>query len=276
MKSLPLFFLLFSTLSFGQYIEKANLKIKKTDHPIQAKDIVYLDGKKIRFVDTAEPYVFKYSRIKDLEKFDFDSADFHKDVPKLRTSYTEYREGRGVYETMDDLMKNKVTDRQFRAKKNGFKYEFQEDLLVVIDDEDKRIKDVAGLLWQGDVYVSFRNAIKNLSDEEKGALFYDQALNTFVRVKYMNENLLYFEFPYKTMGDLFVMGGIGGMLGAVLSNGQKVRMAATIYYDSDKEFHALLNCKKFNQHLENRNKDFRFDCDNYELNTVRDKVFNEL
>lgn len=275
-KIIPLLFLLISSIAYSQYIEKAQLKIKKTENTIQAKDIVFLDAKKIRFVDTTEPFVYKYSRIKDLEKFEYDAADFHKDVPKLRTTFTEFRDGRGVYETMDDLMKNKVTDRTFRAKKNGYQYEFLEDMLVVIDGDDKKIKDVAGLLWQGDVYVSFRNAIKNLSDEEKGVLIYDLGLNNFVRVKYMDDHHLYFEFPFKTVGDMFLAGGVGGALGAILSNGQQVRMAPTVYYDSTKEFHAFLNCKRFNEHLENRKEEFRFDCKNYELNTVRDKAFHQL
>ncbi|MBA5629309.1 hypothetical protein [Moheibacter lacus] len=286
-KILFAFQLVLSSIAFGQYIENATLKFEKLDETVSAKDVVYVNDKLIQFRNTNYPYVLSYAKLKKLEKFEFDSTQFHQNAPKLNETFSEKREGRGVYLTIDDLINGNLTEMPFRSKSIGLGlYEYTNDLIDVVDYETKKIKDIAGVLLNGYVYVSVKHASDHESKDEKGSFVLKHGVHTFVRVKYMGDDFLYFEMPLQTMGNLIattavgvgIGGAIGGALAGVVSTNSPADYRPIIMYFSKKEFHTIKNCKNFNEHFERQNSTIRINCDNddYNLNNIRRTIITEL
>lgn len=283
MRNLVLVFLLSVSYGFGQYIEQGSIKLEKVEELIEAKDIVYLNDKKIEFRNNAFPYVISYAKLKNVEKIEFDSANYHKEVPQLPESFTEKREGRGVYMTLEDLFANNQTERGFRAKKIGYLYEYPGDLLDVRESkEDERIKDVAGIVYNSDIYISIKNMWDNES-KENGNFVMMHEKNTFARVKYISDKFLYFELPLKGMGNfilttsLGMFGAVGGAMSAVVSTNVPENYRPIIMYRDNKEVFIIKNCKQFNEHFEGKDSGIHIDCDNdYNLNNIRKEIFTKL
>ncbi len=281
------FLFIFGSIVFGQYIEQATLKFEKLDETVSAKDIIYLNEKIIQFRNTDYPYVLSYAKLKKLEKFEFDSANYHQEIPKLNETFSEKREGRGVYLTIDDLITGNLTEAKFRTKSIGLGlYEYKDDLIDVVDQETKKIKDIAGVLYQGYVYLSVKLISQNESKEENGSFVLKHGANTFVRVKYIGDDFLYLEMPLQTMGNLIastalgvgVGGAIGGALSAVVSTNSPADYRPIIMYNSAQKFHTIKNCKSFNEHFERQNSSIRINCDNddYNLNNIRKTIITQL
>lgn len=283
MKNLVLAFLLSLSYGYGQYINQGTIKLKKIEEPIEAKDIVYSNDKKIEFKNNAFPYVISSAKLKNIEKIEFDSANYHKEVPRLPESFTERREGRAVYMTLEDLFANNQTERGFRTKKIGYLYEYSGDLLDVKEaKEDKRIKDVAGIVYNGDIYISIKNMWDNES-KENGNFVMMHEKNTFARVKYINDKFLYFELPLKGMGNfllttsLGMFGAVGGGMSAVVSTNVPENYRPIIMYRDNKEVFIIKNCKQFNEHFEGKDSDIHIDCDkDYNLNNIRKEIITKL
>lgn len=285
MRNLTLTFTLFiSSFSFAQYIENATIKIKDKDITIEAKDIVYLDEKNIQFRNIQSPYVLSNLKVKHIEKIDFDPTQYKAEIPELNETFSPKREGRGVYLTIEDALQNNITEKKFKIRKVGKAwYEFDADLIDVVDNENKKLKDIAGILFNGDLYLSVKYISKNESKEEKGSYVLQHPANTFVRVKYIGEDFLYLEIPLQTMGNLIAstslgMGGlIGGALAGILSVSEPNNYRPIIMYNNEGTFHTFKNCINFNEHFEKRNPNMKIDCENnYNLNNIREKIITEL
>lgn len=281
--TLKIIFLFLSLLSYSQYIETGTIKLEKIDEPIHAKDIVYVNDKTIQFRNTDYPYVISFAKLKKIEKIDFDSTQYHQDIPNLSETFSENREGRAVYVTLEDLFTNHQTERDFRAKKIGYLYEFPGDLIDVKEGkEDKRIKDIAGVVYDGDTYISIKNMWDNESKENNNYVIMHEK-NTFARVKYLNDSILYFDMPLKGMGNfilttsLGMFGAIGGGVSAIVSTNVPDNYRPILMYRDNKEVFIIKNCKQFNEHFENKNKEIKIDCEkDYNLNSIRKEILTKL
>lgn len=277
--------LLIASISFGQYIEQATIKVKDKDITIQAKDIVYLNKKHIQFRNAEYPYVLSNLKVKHIENMSFDSAQYQKSAPRLNETFSPKRDGKGIYLTMDDVVQNKLTtDRKYKIKNMGvLGYEFEGDLLDVVDEKGNRLKNIAGILHNGEVYLSVKNISKNEAEDQKGSYVLHHPANTFVRVKYIGEDFFYFEMPLQTMGNFILttslgMGGaIGGALSGIVATSVPSNYRPIIKYHSDDAFHTFKNCEQFNEHFGAKNADMKIDCENsYNLNSIREKIITVL
>lgn len=274
-------------ISNGQYISEGIIKFtdKKDELTIKAENIVYLNDKFIQFRNVEYPYVLSFAKTKHISNIEFDSINYSKEVPVLSETFIDKIDTKGTFANFSDMNAlNASTEKKIRVKKIGYMYEFQDDLIDVVNAEDmKRLKDVYGLVHNGDLYISIKNMWENENKDNNNYVMMHEK-NTFVRVKYMNDEFMYLELPLKGMGNFILstalgnFGAIGGLGAALVSTRMPENYRPIFIYKENNEVFVIKDCEQFNEHLEKKNKSVRIeDCKkDYNLNTIRDFVINKM
>jgi hypothetical protein len=273
-------------ISNGQYISEGIIKFtdKKDELTIKAEDIVYLNDKFIQFRNVEYPYVLSFAKTKHISKIDFDTLNYSIEVPELPQTFMNKFEYKGTFPSFSDIYANNITDSKVRVKNLGYMYEFESDLIDVVNPENlKRIKDISGLIHNGDLYISVRNMWENENENNKNYVLMHEK-NTFVRIKYMNDEFMYLEMPLKGMGNFILstalgnFGAIGGLGAALVSTKMPENYRPIFIYKENNEVFVIKDCEQFNEHLEKKNKSVKIeDCKmDYNLNTIRDFVINKM
>lgn len=107
--------------------------------------------------------------------------------------------------------------------------------------------------------------------------------NTFVRVKYINDEFIYLEMPLQTQGNfilatsLGMFGAIGGAARPLVETNIPVNYRPIIIYKENNEAFIIKDCEQFNKHFESKDQYKEIDCNKeFNFNTIRQKIVSDL
>ncbi|WP_312314548.1 hypothetical protein [Empedobacter brevis] len=274
MKFFLILIILCSTFSFGQYISKATLVL--TDGKvIEVRDLIYTENG-YDFKNENDVLSIQTINKEYVSKIEYDSFYFSKDSHKFKETYVTHNLSDGVYETIEDFYNGTPTStEEIIGREDGEKvYNFPKDLMLFKNLKKEIIKNPFAIVYQGDLFFNIKKLNKIESKEMKALYSNSEAINRYVRVKYMDNDYYYTEIYQKKSNDGAVIASmLFGVIGAAVSSAIEPKNLESdvfpiILLNQDKKVYQVNDCLTFNRILTDK-INIKLPCRKKEDNSIQ-------